>query len=405
VTTTATGSTASLQITGGNALTKLGWAAMASPATGTNGTDAVFEFDGVQTSVANPGVGQQVTLNGTSGSVTITLGSGLTAGTGKIYTTTTDSTTTLSGLASKLTAIGLSAQAIDDGSGTNPAKLVISAPETGTKHSLTVNTGALSGFTQAFSTLRAAADAQLTMGSLTITRSSNTVSDLVEGVTLQLLKADPTKEVTVTVGRDQDAVVAKVKAFVDGLNSALATVKGHTKAGTIGATGELDTKTPAGVLWGDGGARRLQDRVAAAMWYTTSGTYTSASQLGIELQRDGTYKLDETKLRAALTGDFDATIDFLARDTGAGTEGLMGTVLGVLDDATKVDGLVDSATRTATNQSKDVAGRITAFDVRLTAIEARYRRQFASLETIVGQLKNQSSWLASQIAQLPKTNG
>jgi Flagellar capping protein len=54
-----------------------------------------------------------------------------------------------------------------------------------------------------------------------IIRSSNTISDVIPGVTLQLIAADPTKPVTVTVGRDAEALKSAIKAFVDKFNAAV----------------------------------------------------------------------------------------------------------------------------------------------------------------------------------------
>ncbi|MGH2684480.1 MAG: flagellar filament capping protein FliD [Actinomycetota bacterium] len=405
INTVATGPTASLQVTGGNALAKVGWSVMASPSTGTATSGAVLELDGVQTTI-NPVAGQSYTINGTTGSLTVTIGS-LVVGEATVYAAQTDSTTTLAGLATKLQSAGLSAQALDTGSGTaTPANLVVSSSTTGTKNALTVDTGSLSGFTSGFSTLRAAADAQLTLGNggLTITRSSNTITDVLPGVTLQLTKADATKDVTVVVDHDADAIIDKVKAFVSALNSAIGGMKTHTKAGQVSASGELEEGATAGVLWGDGNARRLQKLLADGMWYTGAGTIDRASDLGIEVERDGTYTLDEAKLREKLASDFDGTVAFLGEDTAAGTDGLFGTMVSIIDTALASDGLIDSATEAAQRQSDDAGDRIAAFDVRLDLMETRYRRQFAAMETLIGRLKNQSNWLASQIAQLPTTN-
>jgi flagellar hook-associated protein 2 len=221
---------------------------------------------------------------------------------------------------------------------------------------------------------------------------------------MQLTKAEPTKDVSVTVGHDADAIVEKAKAFISALNAAVGGMKAHTKAGQISSTGELDDNATAGVLWGDGNGRRLQKLLADGMWYSGAGTLQRASDIGIEVERDGTYTLDETKLREKITADFDGVVDLLARDTTAGTEGLVGTMVGIVETARAKDGLVDSATQAAQRQSDDAADRIAAFDVRLELIETRYRRQFAAMETLIGQLKNQSNWLASQIAQLPTSN-
>jgi flagellar hook-associated protein 2 len=197
-----------------------------------------------------------------------------------------------------------------------------------------------------------------------------------------------------------------VKGAVDALNALLGKIKTHTNAGTLSTTGELEEGSSAGVLWGDGGARRLRDQLVNGMWYSpASGTYTSISQLGIEIGEDGLYTLDEDALQDALTTDHDAVVDFFATDTASGTPGLFGTLQSVVDAARSKDGLIDSSTAANQRLSDDIDDRILNFEVRLDAIELRYRRQFAALETLMGQMKNQQSWLASQIAQLPSQSG
>ena len=392
LTTVATGASSSLRITGGNALPRVGFSVMGSPATGADAGGAIVELDGVQTLIGTPGVGQQVTVDGVAGSVTLTVGGPITVGDASVHAVHTDGTTTLAQLATELDGTGLGATAVDTGSG--QFHLVLTAPETGTNHSLTVHTGALAAFTAPFTDLRPAADAQVAMGALTITRHSNTITDLVPGVTLNLVKADPATDVTVTVGRDVDGIVAKVKSFVDALNSTLSLLKKHN------AAGDVEKEIKPGVLAGDSGVRRLRDQLVNGMWYQGTGDHATLSSVGITLGRDGLYALDETDLRDALAADFDGVVDLLAQDTVAGTQGAFGTVLGVVDAARAVDGLIDSATRSAQQSSDDIVDRIERAEVRLDSVEARYRRQFAALEALMGQLQSQSSWLAGQIGQL-----
>ena len=67
--------------------------------------------------------------------------------------------------------------------------------------------------------LVAGADASVTVDGVTVTRSENSINDIITGVTLDLLKADPATTVSLSIGRDIDAVVAKVNAFVASYNS------------------------------------------------------------------------------------------------------------------------------------------------------------------------------------------
>jgi flagellar hook-associated protein 2 len=125
-------------------------------------------------------------------------------------------------------------------------RLILTSGRTGTEHGLTVEG---LGATQ---TLRAAADAELVIGegagAVTLTRSSNTITDLVPGASVTLRRTTPVDApITVTAARDVDAGVTAVKSYVDALNGTLRTLKDLTAYD--GETGR------AGPLQGDATAR------------------------------------------------------------------------------------------------------------------------------------------------------
>lgn len=155
-------------------------------------------------------------------------------------------------------------------------------------------------------TTRAAVDALVTVGGIQVSRPTNQIDDLVDGVQLDLRRSG-TGPVTVDVRPDTDAVVAQVADLVDAMNSALSTV------GELGATSaDADSR---GVLSSDASVRRvaasIRDVVAAGV--DTGGGVTSLSALGVELTRTGEVTLDEGRLREALETDFDATVELLSR--------------------------------------------------------------------------------------------
>ena len=219
-----------------------------------------------------------------------------------------DATTTLTDLASQVDAMdGVRAQVVK--AGTGDYRLVLSAEATGSDGAFTVSSGNptfdVGDPTNWIPT--PAVDAQVTMGGLAITRSSNTITDLIDGVTLDL-KAESTTPVTVSTSRDVDGVVKKVKALVDAVN------------GVIGKVGDLtsydaDSKK-AGILNGDSMATQIAMQLRDAVTTQFSGlgsTYDYAGSVGIHLERDGTVSLDESALRGALDNDFDAVTNLFTR--------------------------------------------------------------------------------------------
>ncbi|GAO35713.1 flagellar hook-associated protein 2 [Sulfuricella sp. T08] len=68
-------------------------------------------------------------------------------------------------------------------------------------------------------------------------------------------------------------------------------------------------------------------------------------------------------------------------------------------------GLISSQTDGLNRSLKDIAKRRDAMNLRLTAIEKNYRTQFTSLDVLIGQMSQTSSYLTQQLANLPKVTG
>lgn len=352
-------------------------------------TVAVRDVSGSSATITVDGTDYAVTFapGGTvdAGGITFTVGAGgLAAGSAKVAVATTSAGATLSDLASAITRVGgpATAQVIDTGSGTTPWRLVVSATATGTAGALTVDLNGFTGLGAGLSELRAAADATLTMGTLTITRSTNTIDDLIPGVTLKLASAAPGTDVTVQVTRDTDAIVKKVATLVDALNEVVKAEKRYDYYDPATKTG--------GVLLGDSSARGMLQQLLDGVHATLgSGSLTTIGQLGVTLQRDGTYALDETKLRAAVESDFDGAAAVLANVAGT----LKATVVAMQDP----EGLLATAKGSAEATKRMLQQRIDRENSRLELVEARYRLQFSRLEQVLGQLRDQSQALAGQI--------
>ncbi len=190
-------------------------------------------------------------------------------------------------------------------------QLVLDAKNTGTVGEFAVES---SGWSNGFGVTQAAQDAELTVGGITVTRSSNTIDDLVEGATITL-NATTTGPVTITSERDIDGAVDKVKGFVDAVNGVLGTLKTMTA---------YDPESrQAGPLQGSSEARQLMTNLRDAISRPMAGLTGSdalASSLGISLTRDGTLEFDEAKVRQAFQDDFAGAAAKLARSGSTTTD-------------------------------------------------------------------------------------
>lgn len=136
-------------------------------------------------------------------------------------------------------------------------------------------------------------DAIVEIDGALVTSASNDISDVVEGVTFSVLGADPSSELEVVIGRDDDAAVEALQAFVEAINAFVTFVD----AGA-GVTG--DARPP---LAGDAILRGIRDRLNFALQVNVPVGSTGSmrlSDLGIEITRDGTYDLDTAVLTQKL---------------------------------------------------------------------------------------------------------
>lgn len=379
---TATGKDATLTV-GGTGASALGLTAGT-----TNGDDVSVIVDGVAASMTDdPAGGRLLTLaDGTS----VRFADGPKAGTLSIgLAVTTSDTSTMADLATALSGAGGPARAalVDTGGGPGTYRMVLSAASTGAAGALKIqSTNADLGTT---TELRPAADAEIVLGqgasALTLHRSSNTVTDLLPGVTINLIKADPLTDVTVEAARDNTSVTKKVQDLVAGLNDTLSWIATNSKYDTSTQTG--------GPMVGDSGARQLSSDLISSMFSQASGgTLSSAGQLGISVDRDGVYSVDEAKFTAALTSDPDGVAGVM--------NAIAGAVSGVAKTAQATNGVLDVGKASTAANAKDLQTRIDDWDLKLTDIQARYSRTFSSLDVALGQLNSQKSWLTSQINSL-----
>lgn len=172
--------------------------------------------------------------------------------------------------------------------GTDAHRLVLGASTTGEEARFGVVAGALST-----ETLQLGEDARLRVGGLDVTRATNVVDDLVDGVELSL---SGTGTVRIGVERDLDASVGRVKALVDGVNGVLAELKKVSATSTDAAA--------RGPLAGDRLVRDLAMSLREVVATVAGeGTYGTPSSIGISLTRDGALAFDEAALRTALAAD------------------------------------------------------------------------------------------------------
>ncbi len=191
-----------------------------------------------------------------SGSLTIQVGSGT------AQTITLDSTdNTLSSLANAINSgsFGVTANVLTDASG---SRLELTSNTSGTSGDITLSgalTDAATSSALSFTQAQAGADAQLTVDGIAVTSASNTVSNVLPGVTFQLLSAAPGTNVQVQITNDNSAVESAVNSFVSAYNK------------VIGDLNTQESKNASGnpqPLFGSPTVATLQQDLESAMNFT-----------------------------------------------------------------------------------------------------------------------------------------
>lgn len=278
---------------------------------------------------------------------------------------TIDSTNnTLAGIRDAINAagMGITASIINDGSAA-PYRLMLASSSTGASNSIKITStgdaaiGSLlsndptSLATQNLAESATAKNAVMKVNGITVTKSSNTVTDAIQGVTLNLNKLT-TSTLSLNVTRDTTTVSNSISAFVkafNDLNSTLKNLSSYDAANKKGA-----------VLQGDATVRTLQAQLRNMLSTAVSGagSLTSLASIGASFQRDGTLYLDTTKLSTAMTNSF-SNVSTLFTSTGGYT-----TMLG--NWATKAlasDGILASKTAGIGKTITDIGNRLSLIHI------------------------------------------
>ena len=194
---------------------------------------------------------------------------------------------------------GVTASIINDGTAGSPYRLIITSNTSGVAGRLTVTTSPTLFGGVAPDTLQTGEDASITLGAdagaITVSKGSNTITDLIPGVTLNLQKADPSKTITITIANDTATVKQAIKDFVEQYNNIIDFINTQFKYNTETNTG--------GTLFGDPSLRLIQSELTNRAFNTVTGLNQSIvvlSQIGINSMTGNKLSLNESDLDSAL---------------------------------------------------------------------------------------------------------
>ena len=269
---------------------------------------------------------------------------------------------------------GVSASIVNATDGTH---LVLTSKESGAEKTITTSGGNV-GFTE----ITAAQDAEIFVDGMRATPTSNTVTDVIPGMTLELKAAGPD---TLTVGAkpDKEAMLETMKGFTEAYN----TLK------------SLLTELNEGDLKGEGITRGIESNLRTKFFSSTTnaqGEIHSSVDFGLTFDKYGTLSLNESKFTDVVDGDLLSMVDFFTAE-----EGFSKQLNETLDMYTKSDGLLNSRKTGFDSRVNSLDSQKERLEFRLEMVEDRYRKEFTNLDSMMAQLNVTSQQMSQQLATLP----
>ncbi len=336
------------------------------------------------------------------GTGTLTLNVGGTA----TNITIDSSNNTLQGIADAINGAnaGVSAGIVDTGSG---YRLVMSSDKSGTANQISVtatdddgnntdNSGlsrfVFDGTTSNMEETVAAKDAILDINGITVTRSSNTIENVVDGVTFNVVATGTS---TVKVEQDPDAVAEKAQAFVDKFNALqdqIKSVAGYNSASEKG-----------GILTGDATVRAIQSDLRQKLTAIPAGLENSRvrmlADVGITTDpSSGKLEFDEAVFKEKLQ-DYPGEMAMLFSDSDQG-DGIATQMVTSAERFLGSDGLLTNRTDGLNDILEEIENKRFDLNDRIAAYEERLIRQFSAADQLISQIQSTGNYIQQQLASM-----
>ena len=335
-------------------------------------------------------------VSGASGTFTFRIGSGTD------QTVTLSDTATLEDLRSAINDLGAGATAsiINTGSDTTPAyRLVLSSTSTGASNGITIVADDTtldftnSSGTGGVDTLQAAQDAIAIVGDpalnpVTITRSTNAISDAIAGVTLTLLETTGASTVQVNASRDVTAVKDNIKGLATAYNEVVKFINERS-------TYDIATKK-GGQFFNEPTVRGVLSQIRSALSSTVTGaaSLSTVGTIGFKTDREGTITIEDAKLDTALSANYSNVRNLFINQTGSA--GIAQLLNSAVDGLTNVSsGQLTLRKNSLTKQITDLSADILRKEDAVAKYEDRLKAQYAALDGLLKRLESQSSSLLS----------
>ena len=279
--------------------------------------------------------------------------------------------------------LGVTAEIINTGTGTGSYRLQLVGDQ-GANNAFSLSSD-FAGLT--FNTLQSATNAELTVNGVDFVRSSNQISDIIQGVSLNLLATTSNTE-TLSITRDTSQAKENILAFIAMFNEASGEFKKLTDSETDGP------------LRGDTIFRSIVNQLRDIMVSESSSPGTeinSLSSMGISIDRYGQLNFDDViKIFTAGTNDQSRF--------NTDPAGIAGDIKILIDRVTASDGYLTTMQTSLNDRNAEYEQDLKDLDERMKAVEERYNRQFLVMQNIIEEMNNTKESLISTFDNLPFSN-
>ena len=237
---------------------------------------------------------------------------------------------------------------------------------------------------------QAGLNATATINNLTVESETNTLDNVIDGVSMKLV-ALTTSPAAVTVTRDTASMKTAVQDFITNYNSLIGLLRDQTKY-------DAGSKS-AGTLQGDRTAITLQNQLRTMLGANSSASssFARASEIGLDIQTDGTIKLNSSKLDTALADPAELGKFFSAAGGSTATDGLAERLQKLASTWTSFDGALTGRTAGLKKLMEMNSTRQATLEQRVAVTEARLRAQYSALDAQMANLNGLQSYVSQQI--------
>ncbi len=259
----------------------------------------------------------------------------------------------------------------------------------------------------------AASNSEIIIDGQTIEKSTNDINDVIEGVTLTLVKEDTA---TLTISRNNSSIISNIQNFVNQYNSVVDYVYSQTSERKV-ISPETDADYYKGLISGDSFLEGIRYELGSLMLNVVNDIddeYNSLSKIGITKTAFvsnsnntdliiGKINIDTAKLTEALNDDPESVKNLFIKNAGVddleeGDYGVAARVRQYIDRLTDLSsGFFATKSANFVSETKILEDTITRFNKRMDIREQTLKKQYISLETAMSSSDMQSAWLTAQV--------